>query len=47
MLRMSLLFAQIYPGCDPDEHSCSTNPSLEDEASKASDEAAKSLVNSL
>lgn len=38
---------QVYPGCDPNAHSCSTNPELEDEASRASDEAAINLINSL
>jgi hypothetical protein len=41
------LWPQIYPGCEPGDHSCSTNPSLEDAASRASDEAAMRLINSL
>lgn len=38
---------QVYTGCEPDEHSCSTDPSLDEAASKASDEAVMSLMNSL
>lgn len=38
---------QIYAGCEPDAHSCSTDPSMDEDARKASDEAAANLVNSL
>jgi len=41
------LLLQVYTGCEPDEHSCSTDPSLDEAASKASDEAVMSLMNSL
>lgn len=42
-LRAWLPCLQVYPDCDPNAHSCSTD-TASDEANKASDEAVASLL---